>query len=214
MSLYQLETAARAHNLAVFGTCPAEKSDDVGTGTIVLFGPCEPGFWHHMSTQPEMADKTANPIDRWSTRVISALAATCNGRALFPFGVPPRPFITWALRSGRAWASPVGLLVHDKAGLMVSYRGAILVPETLDVPQASASPCNTCVDRPCLSACPVQALTADGYDLKKCHAFLDQPDGAAFMATGCAVRRSCPTSQTYGRQAEQSAYHMAQFHRS
>lgn len=214
MSLDQLETAACAHSLAIFGTCPAEKSDDVGTGTIVLLGPSEPGFWDHMSIQPEMADKAENPIDRWSERVISALATTCNGRALFPFGVPPRPFITWALRSGRAWASPVGLLVHDEAGLMVSYRGAILVPEVLAQHQASASPCDTCVDQPCLSACPVQALTAAGYDLSRCHTFLEQHDGAACMTTGCAVRRTCPISQTYGRQPEQSGYHMAQFHRT
>lgn len=214
MSLARLETAAHAHNLAIFGTCQAKPSDDVGTGTIVLFGPSEPGFWDHLTTQPEIKDNAPDAIDRWSSRVISQLAETCKGRALFPFGAPPRPFITWALRSGRAWSSPVGLLVHDKAGLMVSYRGAILVPETLDARPTSTSPCDTCADQPCLSACPVKALTANGYDLEKCHGFLDQSGGAPCMAKGCAARRACPISKSYGRQPEQSAYHMRQFHRT
>jgi epoxyqueuosine reductase len=53
------------------------------------------------------------------------MACDLGAKALFPFGGPPwHPFIAWAKRSGRAWESPVGFLVHDQAGLMVSYRAA------------------------------------------------------------------------------------------
>ena len=213
MNLTQLETAAKDHHLKIFGTCDTEPSDNVGTGTLVLLGPSETGFWHHVSDQPEMSDNAPDPMDRWSTRVVTELAASCDGKALFPFGSPTRPFITWALRTGRAWTSPVGLLVHDIAGLMVSYRGAILLSDAAEPMQTLSSPCETCPGKPCLSACPVGALATNGYDLKKCHGFLDTPEGFPCMETGCLVRQSCPISKSYGRNPEQSAYHMRQFHK-
>ncbi|MBS0563260.1 MAG: ferredoxin, partial [Proteobacteria bacterium] len=133
--------------------------------------------------------------------------------AVFPFGGPPhRPFFQWALRSGRAFASPVRLLVHDRAGLMVSYRGAIALREALPATPAP-NPCTSCTDKPCLSACPVGALGGQGYDLAACHAFLDRPEGGDCLSSGCAVRRACPLSQAYGRLPEQSAYHMRLFHK-
>nr|WP_244520940.1 ferredoxin [Allgaiera indica] len=184
-------------------------------GTLVLLGPAEPGFWPHLTAQPEWRDGAPHPMDRWSARVIGALAADFGAEARFPFGGPPyHPFYTWALASGRAWASPVALLVHDSAGLMVSFRGALLVPERLDLPPVpTAAPCATCAARPCLGACPAGALGADGYDVAACHAFLDRPEGAVCRTGGCLVRRACPVSAIYGRLEAQSAYHMEQFHR-
>ena len=56
-------------------------------------------------------------------------AARSAATALFPFGGPPwLPFPAWARRTGRAWDSPVGLLVQRRPGLFVSYRGALALP--------------------------------------------------------------------------------------
>jgi hypothetical protein len=216
-SLADIDDRARVHHLAVFGAFHAELTDNLpsGTGTLVLFGPAEPGFWPHVTAEPEWLDGATDPIDRWSARVIGDVARSCGGRALFPSNGPPYwPFYQWAIRSGRAFASPVTLLVHDQAGLFVSYRGAIALPEKLVLPvAASQSPCDACVDKPCLAACPVGALAGDGYDVPACHAFLDSADGESCLSLGCGVRRACPLSQAYGRLAQQSAYHMGQFHK-
>ncbi|MEL7151516.1 MAG: ferredoxin [Pseudomonadota bacterium] len=214
MSLDALEVAARAHSLAVFGLCHTVEGDNIGKGTLALLGPHEPGFWSHFQGTPEFADGAADPMDRWSLRVVTELAKHVGGTPLFPFGSPARPFIGWALRSGRAWSSPAQLLVHDVAGLMVSYRGAVLLPEVLPLPEPSTRPCEECDAKPCLTACPVGALGAAGYDIPACHRFLDQADGKDCMNTGCAVRRSCPVSRHYARQPEQSAFHMASFHKT
>ena len=211
MTLATLEAATQAHHLALLGICHTVPDDSLGEGSIVLLGPMEPGFWTHVTAQPEFEDRRQDPLDRWSARVIANLANTCGGEALLPFGTPARPFIGWALRSGRAWSSPVGLLVHDLAGLMVSYRGAVLIGEHLALPEPTHTPCDTCADKPCLSACPVDALSGDGYRIAECRSFLESPAGDQCMSAGCAVRRACPISQTYGRQNAQSAYHMRQF---
>lgn len=212
MSLDTLEAAASDEQLALFGTLPTIPDDALGVGTVVLLGPKEPGFWDHVTATPEFADGQPDPLDRWSHRIITALANAVGGTPLFPFGAPVRPFIGWALRSGRAWSAPVGLLVHDTAGLMVSYRGAVLLPDGDLDPHQGDSPCTICATKPCLSACPVTALTADGYDLAACHSYLDTAEGADCMSQGCAVRRSCPVSATYQRRPIQSAFHMRQFH--
>lgn len=206
------ERAAR-DRLAVTGAFHAGPENGVeGEGSLILFGPDEPGFWPHASASPEYADGLPDPIDRWSSRIISAIAEDLEATALFPFGSPAWPFVSWALASGRAWSSPVGLLVHDTAGLMVSYRGAIFVPDRLDLPRPSDRPCDTCTDKPCLTACPAHALTGSGYDLAACHDFLDTTSGADCMTRGCQVRRACPVSRSYGRMEEQSAFHMRAFH--
>lgn len=209
--------AARAapHHLAVMGGFHAAPGDDLppGTRTLVLLGPQEPGFWAHVTATPEFTDGAPDPLDRWSRRVIGQIADDLGAQALFPFGGPPfQPFYRWALRSGRAWASPVRLLVQDVAGLFISYRGALALREEIALPPPGPAPCMGCA-QPCRDACPAGALNAAGYDLAACHAFLDTAPGQDCRARGCAVRRACPVSHSYGRLAEQSAFHMRQFHR-
>jgi hypothetical protein len=198
----------------VSGVVAARPSDGLpeGLASILLLSPDEPGFWAHVTAAPEFA-AGAHPLDRWSARVIGRLAAAVGGMALFPFGGPPwRPFVQWALRSGRAHASPVSLMVHDRMGLFASWRGAVAVAEAI-AEEPAESPCETCLGRPCLTACPPRALTAAGYDLPACHGFLDTGPGADCMERGCAVRRACPVSRAYGRLEAQSAHHMRSFHR-
>jgi hypothetical protein len=206
---------AAAHGLEIFGAFHPVSDDGApkGVETLLLLGPSEPGFWPHVTAQPEFADGGPDPLDRWSRRVIGRMACDLGGKALFPFGGPPwHPFITWAKRTARAWESPVQFLVHDRAGLMVSYRGALGLKRRINLPPPPAGPpCADC-ERPCLSACPVGALSANGYDIGTCHDFLDTYAGGDCMIRGCAVRRACPVSRTHGRLEEQSAWHMRRFH--
>ena len=192
-----LETLALRERLTVQGVLNARPEDGIGAGALALLGPAEPGYWAHVTDSPEFRDGNPDPIDRWSRRVITALARDLGGDAHFPFGDPVRPFFSWALRSGRAWQSPVILLVHDEAGLMVSYRGAILLPGQCDPEATRPRPCDSCTDKPCLTACPARALTGDGYDVSACHAYLDTGPGRTNLLKGCAVRRACPVSQKH-----------------
>jgi len=185
-----------------------------GLQTVLLISPAEPGFWPHFKSSAEWQDGKPDPMDRWSQRVLSGVACDIGAQALFPFGSPPwHPFYQWAIGSGHAFVSPVRLLVSAGSGLFTSYRGALGFAEIVQLSPPTPRPCNSCAAQPCLSACPVGALTAKGYDLPCCHAFLDTEDGFDCMNNGCAVRRACPVSLSYARLSEQSAYHMRQFHK-
>jgi hypothetical protein len=203
--------AAQAHHLVALGALHLAPDEVPGHQSLVLLGPGGPGFWPHVSAAPEFADAAPDPLDRWSHRVITALAHDLGARAIFPWDGPPwPPFTGWARRSGRAWPSPVGLLVHDSHGLMLSFRGALALPHRLALPAAAARPCDSCADQPCRSACPVGALSPDGYDVPACKSDLDRP-GNTCMARGCAVRRACPASAGADRTEAQSAFHMGYF---
>ena len=217
MTYAALEQNARAAHLDIFGAFHPTEADGLPADvrTLILLGPHEPGFWAHLTTSPEWMDGKGDAVDRWSLRTVSQLAEDAGGRAYFPFNGPPwHPFIAWARRSGRAWESPVTLLVHDTAGLMVSYRGAIGLPERLELPEPGPSPCDSCTTRPCITACPAAALTSIEYDIPACKGYLSTEAGHNdCMAKGCAVRRSCPVSVEYKRLEAQSAYHMSHFAR-
>lgn len=204
-----IEAAAQAAGLIVMGTLTHDAR------TMVLLG-AGAHFWAAFRAAPEGSDGAPDPIDRWSLRVIGAMAERFGAQALFPFGGPPyQPFIAWAQASGRAFQSPVGMLVHDTVGLMISYRGALHLPGLIDCPAPpGASPCGNCASRACTTACPVGAL-AEGaaYDLDACHGFLDTGPGKDCMTQGCAVRRACPQSAGAGRVSAQSHHHMKAFHK-
>lgn len=207
---------AAAHRLDILGGFNAEDDPGLppGTRTLLLVGPLEPGFWPLFTASPEWRDGAPDPMDRWSRRVIGRMACELGAKALFPFGGPPwHPFFQWALRSGRAWESPMRLLVHDRMGLFFSCRGALALKARLDPPPPGAQPCLTC-PRPCIAACPAGALAEGAYELGRCHQYLDTAAGKeSCLAAGCLARRACPISQSYARLPEQSAYHMRLFHR-
>ena len=204
-----------AHHLEVLGgfhCAGAEESLPKGTESLLLIGPKQPGFWPHVTQSPEWRDGARDPLDRWSRKVIGRLACDLGGKALFPFGGPPwHPFHHWALRSGRIWASPTGLLLHAEQGLWLSFRGALALAWPLDLPPAATQPCAACA-KPCLSACPVGALGAQDYNVPACHDYLDQDPGQICLNTGCQTRGACPVSARHARMVEQSSYHMRQFH--
>ncbi len=210
MMLDQISDTIAPHGLAVSGAFLPVSSD---VKTLVLLSPST-AFWSVFTDSPENADGLANPIDRWSTRVITALADDMSARPKFPFGGPPyEPFLDWAKQSGRAFASPLGMLVHDTYGMMISYRGALVFDQIIDLPdQTKPSPCETCIDQPCLTACPVSAITKEnGYDVATCHAYLDSTAGAACMTQACQIRTSCPVSVAPKREASHNMLHMRAF---
>ena len=127
------------------GAFKLEDGERVGeladTRTIVLAGMVGREGWNAFAASPEASDGFAEPLDRWSRRLIESLARELGGRALFPFGGPPfLPFQRWAQRAEPVHSSPIGLLIHPYYGLWHAYRGAIGFAEELVVAKPAPSP--------------------------------------------------------------------------
>jgi hypothetical protein len=185
--------------------------------TIVLTGFAGRDGWSAFAASREARDGLDHPLDRWSRRVIEALARDLGGTALFPFGGPPFwPFQQWARRAEPVHPSPIGLLIHPAYGLWHSYRGALAFREALAVsePDAAASPCESCRERPCLNACPVGAFSPAGYDVAACAGHLERPAGADCIGLGCRARRACPVGAEHAYGEEQARFTMQAFLRA
>nr|WP_255596712.1 ferredoxin [Cognatishimia sp. MH4019] len=206
-----MEAEANARGLTIAGSFHPKPEDALPKDieTLLLLAPDGARFWDIFTQSAAFNDGAPDPLDRWSRQIIGRWACDLGAKALFPFGGPPhQPFHTWALRSGRAFSSPVGFLVHAEQGLMISFRGALALRERLNLPPAVENPCLTC-PAPCTAACPVGALTPQGYDVPRCKIYL--ADAPPCLHQGCAVRLACPISQTFDRPSTQSAFHMKAF---
>jgi hypothetical protein len=189
-------------------------ADGRPAATLILAGTVGSAWWARFAAAPEARDGAADPLDRWSRRLLAALAGRYGAAALFPFGGPPYlPFQRWAARAEPVAPSPLGILIHPEYGLWHAYRGALAFAERLDLPPpvALSSPCESCRERPCLGTCPVDAFGAAGYDLPRCVSHLAGPAGGACLAEGCQARLACPVGADYRYAAAAAAFHMDAF---
>ena len=182
--------------------------------TLLLAGNAGSAFWPQFAASAEYSDGAPDPLNRWSARVLGDIARKHGVSVVFPFDGPPyNPFQQWALRAGNVSRSPLGVLAHRTYGLWFAYRGAFLLPETLDGKrERTGGPCEACVDKPCLDACPAAALTrAQSYAVATCRSHVAGAGAETCGRRGCLIRHACPFGQDYAYGGEQAAFHMAAF---
>lgn len=224
MNYESLEAAAQATGLVLRGAFYPGDGDavpslpgNVRPQTLVLLGNAGGGLWPQFSQSPEHLDGRPDALNRWSQRVIDALAAELSALALYPFGGPPyHPFIAWAKRAEPVFESPLGIMIHPDYGLWHAYRGALAFAERIELPPPDRrpSPCDSCQDKPCLTACPVSAFGESGYSVGRCLGHISTPAGEDCMEQSCRARRACPVGLTYRYDRPQSEFHMTAFLRS
>jgi ferredoxin len=191
--------------------------DGAVCGTLVLLGHAGRSMWPAFAAGPEASDGLPDPLDRWSRRIVDALARCFGAAALFPFGGPPYlPFQRWALRAESVAPSPLGILIHPDYGLWHGYRAALAFAATWPLPPADRrpSPCESCIERPCLQACPVEAFTAAGFAVADCRVHLDRAAGQPCRDGGCLARNACPIGRDFVYGVAQLRFHMKAFHRA
>lgn len=216
--LTQVETALKKTGLVILAAFHPGPDDDIPipagashAETVVLAGNGGGSMWQNFDT-PRPAGE--HPLDKWSTETFKILAARFGAHTVLPHDGPPyAPFQRWALRSGQVHQSPIGILIHAKYGLWHSYRGALIFAQRLDLLPADdpASPCSSCEEKPCLSACPVEAFRPGSYDLKRCVTHVRGPDGHDCQMSGCGARRACPVGREYVYPPAQAQFHMTAF---
>ncbi len=214
--LQTLQPILAGHGLIARGGFHPGPDDGVpgDPGTLVLVGNAGPDMWRAFAAARGRYTDSANPLDDWVRDTLTGIAGELDAAALFPFGGPPfLPFQRWAQRAEPVHASPLGILIHPEYGLWHAYRGALAFTGRLDLPPPGGrpSPCESCADRPCLSACPVDAFGSDGYDVPACTAHIATAAGTDCMETGCRARRACPVGRDHVYEPDHAAFHMAAF---
>ena len=158
--------------------------------------------------------QSSDPLDHWTESELRKVAATFQFGVIFPFEGPPYyPFQRWALKSNIFSQSPLGVLIHKIYGPWLAFRGALLSSEVINFSPDSGDTelCKSCVDKPCLSVCPVNAISLDhGYDAEACRAHL-RDDIAAECHTGCQARCACPYGTEFRYDSNHARFHMNAF---
>jgi len=177
---------------------------------VILIGNAGPAMFRRFARERDPA-KTL--LDDWTSQVVNDLARDLHAAAAFPFDKPPLPFLTWARRAGAGHISPLGMNIHPTYGLWHAYRAALLFPVVFDLPPAlaGAHPCESCAEKPCLSACPVGAFTAAGYDVAACATHVGSAVGGECKSRGCLARRACPVGRAFIYAPQQADFHMRAF---
>lgn len=198
-----------------FSVVPAdgvpEQPDGSPTRTVVVIGNVGTAMWPHFRAAEQPGP---DPLDAWTRSVLIPIATHVGATFVHPSDEPFRPFQRWARRAEGIHPSPIGLLIHPEHGLWHAYRGAFLFPFQLDgVPEpfTADSPCIACRDQPCLSTCPVDAFSLDGYDADACRSHVRSGRRPHCMDDGCAARGACPVGTEVRYGPDQMRFHMRAF---
>jgi len=179
--------------------------------TVIVIGNVGGSMWPRFRAEEPTG---ADPLDRWTRRVLRPIGERFGATFVHPSDEPFQPFQQWARRSDDVWSSPIGLLVHPTYGLWHAYRGAFLFGgDVAGLPAIGkrTSPCLSCVDQPCLSTCPVDAFTAEGYDSRSCADHVRSGREPMCHDDGCAARRACPVGVDHLYGPDQMRFHMRAF---
>ena len=181
------------------------------TQTIVVIGNVGGAMWPLFRAAEERVD---DPLDTWTRSVLAPIAASLGADFVHPSDEPFQPFQQWAQRAEGIAQSPIGMLIHPQYGLWHAYRGAFLFPFALDdlpEPISDASPCLSCPEQPCLTACPVDAFTIGNYDADACRAHVRSRAAPVCIEAGCAARLACPVGTEHRYGPDQMNFHMKAF---
>ena len=223
----QLQQRFESVGLATRGGFHPTSTDALpdSTRTLILLGFTGTQHWPTFANSPEYSDGCANPLDRWSKRVIDTLAHELEGRAFYPSDGPPWwPFQRWARRALTLHVSPLGVLIDPAFGLWHSYRGALALPHEVALPALISwpSPCGSCESKPCLNTCPVDAVQppppelqpgADGlqpgkYEVDTCRSYVRTMQ---VCRAGCLARRACPVGAEHAYTPAQADFYIRAF---
>ena len=176
---------------------------------LVMLGQGGPTLWD--SIQAAGLDST-DPFDDYCIALVEELVETL-GRPAARIVVPSEvvlPLGRMAEAVGWGRPSPLGLSINDRYGPWLAHRIVFLIDADLPVasPTPGPHPCASCAATPCVTACPVGAVSVeDGFDVDRCSRFRLR-DGSP-CADRCLARLACPigTESIYGD--EQMAHHYA-----
>lgn len=170
---------------------------------IVLIGNAGRAMWAALKAAGPASD---DPIDDFSVRTVMQWFTTQfpghRSTLLYP---ADKAVGLQSLGQLAGWhhPTPFKLGILPQWGTWFGYRVALLTDTELapTAPLQAASPCASCAGRPCVAACPPQAMADGEFVLDKCVSYRLQPDSRC--RTRCVARDACPVGREHRYDEEQ-----------
>ncbi|TXT41158.1 MAG: hypothetical protein FD135_617 [Comamonadaceae bacterium] len=159
---------------------------------LILFGHAGRRLWECVQAE---GIHSAHPIDEYSVRTVARwleqALPLARSRQVFP-GAQRIGLQRLGAIAGWHRAAPFMVGIDSVWGSWFAYRVAILTDTTLpaSAPVDNGYPCDSCVDKPCITACPAGALVSGRFNLAACNAGRLAADSNC--ALGCLARSACP----------------------
>jgi len=195
----------------------AGENGNISTGVMIM---STGAMWSRFSASSQYNDGKPDPLERWSGQALGEIAQRFGAKLVLPFERPYVPFQTWEKRAADLETSPLGLLIHPEYGLWFALRGVLFFPvkvknqlvhNLIQLPAEKGLTCKSCIDKPCLDACPVDAFSSGNLDVDACYRHLDSDKDPQCMTKGCAARGSCPAGTGHEYCGRQVRFHMAAY---
>jgi epoxyqueuosine reductase len=185
--------------------------------SIILIGFAGESFWEmlqgFLKENPKFRDTREDWVDDYTLLQFMSASQICedekvNYKMSFPFGSGELSldFLKLGALGGVGVKSLMGILINPEYGLWISLRGAIVTDlefSQYDEPLSSFNPCPRC-SKPCISACPANTISENGWDYNACMKFRLSDDTCR---DNCASRRACPYGKEHQYPEEQLHHH-------
>jgi epoxyqueuosine reductase len=155
--------------------------------------------------------ETADPVDYYSTKLtqqfIRDYLDDANYLELYPHSEYLIPLQQLGEAAGWSYPSPLGSGISPVFGVWFAYRAAFLVDADLPLIQEepAPSPCESCIEKPCIQTCPVSAVQPGAFDVEGCVQHRLASDSPC--ADRCLARLACPYFPEHRYTLPQIRYH-------
>ena len=170
---------------------------------LVLIGHGGKALWDYVKAAGIAGE---HPIDDFTVRSIERCFAErlpANRYRIVSPGDAPVGLQQLGALAGWHHAAPFMVGIDPDWGSWYAYRAVVLADTGFcPFPAVDRShPCSRCVNRPCIAACPAQAMAGGGFSLARCAAYRLQPGSAC--AFTCQARLACPVGSAHRYDADQ-----------
>ena len=179
-----------------------------GYRQLLLFGHGGPRMWQALAGSAFKRDE--HPVDHFSMDVVARFFTEENPTNRYKLVFPQQAGVIPLQRLGQlaGWHhdSPLRIGVNARWGSWFAYRAVALADTSFAATPSliEPSPCASCMDKPCITACPV--ASKDG-DIKLDACMDERLRAGSPCAKTCLARLACPVMADERYSQEQIAYH-------
>lgn len=174
---------------------------------LILFAHGGTAFWKALQTYGMKGD---NPVDTFTMACISDCFARKLADHRYEMLYPGhRGLNLQKLGELAGWhhGSPFMVGVNAGWGSWFAYRAVVLADTQFSVTPVmqGGSPCLRCESKPCITACPADAMRDGEFSLQACMGY--RKSEGSLCRSQCLARQACPVASQHRYSDEQINYH-------